>query len=112
MNHDFINKCVKLSELHILRFLKRNKDDCGDFESNPFDSLRYFLWEYAFERQGSSRDYAAVAREVILEASEKEKDFSLGAKIPVKHITLFSSLITQQGPVYSVLEEFPLSEAC
>ena len=76
MNHDFINKCVKLSELHILRFLKRNKDDCGDFESNPFDSLRYFLWEYAFERQGSSRDFAAVAHEVILEASEKGKDFS------------------------------------
>ncbi len=76
MNHDFINKCVELSELHILRFLKRNKEDCGDYESNPFDSLRYFLWEYAFERQGSSRDYAAVANEVILEASNKEKDFS------------------------------------
>lgn len=76
MNHDFINKCVELSELHILRFLKRNKEDCGDFESNPFDSLRYFLWEYAFERQGSSRDFAAVAHEVILEASEKGKDFS------------------------------------
>jgi hypothetical protein len=30
MNHDFINKCVELSELHILRFLKRNKDDCRD----------------------------------------------------------------------------------
>lgn len=76
MNHDFINKCVKLSELHILRFLKRNEDDCGDFESTPFDSLRYFLWEYAFERQGSSRDFAAVAHKVILEASEKGKDFS------------------------------------
>lgn len=76
MNHDFINKCVDLSELHILRFLKRNKEDCGDYESNPFDSLRYFLWEYAFERQGSSRDFAAVANEVILEASEKGKDFS------------------------------------
>jgi len=76
MNHDFINKCVKLSELHILRFLKRNKDDCGDFESDPFDSLRFFLGEYAFERQGSSRDFAAVAHEVILEASKKGKDFS------------------------------------
>lgn len=76
MNHDFINKCVKLSELHILRFLKRNEDDCGDFESNPFDSLRFFLLGYAFERQGSSRDFAAVARKVILEAPKKEKDFS------------------------------------
>jgi len=76
MNHDFINKCVKLSELHILRFLKRNEDDCGDFESNPFDSLRFFLLGYAFERQGSSRDFAAVAHEVILEASKKGKDFS------------------------------------
>ena len=75
MNHDFINKCVELSELHILRFLKRN-DDCGDFERNPFDSLRFFLLGYAFERQGRSRDYAAVANEVILEASNKEKDFS------------------------------------
>lgn len=77
MNHDFINKCVELSELHILRFLKRTKDACGDFESNPFDSLRFFLLGYAFERQGRSPDFAAVANEVILEASKKEeKDFS------------------------------------
>jgi len=76
MNHDFINKCVKLSELHILRFLKRNEDDCGDFGSNPFDSLRFFLLGYAFARQGSSRDFAEVAHDVILEASKKGKDFS------------------------------------
>jgi len=43
MNHDFINKCVELSELHILRFLKRTKDACGDFERDPFDSLRFFF---------------------------------------------------------------------
>jgi len=76
MNHDFINKCVELSKLHILRFLKRNEDDCGDFGSNPFDSLRFFLLGYAFARLGSSSDFAAVAHEVILEASEKGKDFS------------------------------------
>ena len=74
MNHDFINKCVELSELHILRFLKRPQKVCGDFERNPFDSLRFFLLGYAFEHQGRSRDYAAVANKVILEASEK--DFS------------------------------------
>lgn len=76
MNHDFINKCVELYELYILRFLKRTKDACGDFGSDPFDSLRFFLLGYAFERQGSSRDFAPVAHEVILEASKKEKDFS------------------------------------
>ena len=76
MNHDFINRCVKLSELHISRFLKRAQKDCGDFERNPFDSLRFFLREYAFERQGRSRDFAAVANEVILEAPKEEKDFS------------------------------------
>ena len=75
MNHYFINKCVELSELHILRFLKRPQKVCGDFERNPFDSLRFFLLGYAFERQGSSRDFAVVANEVI-EASKEEKDFS------------------------------------
>ena len=51
-------------------------------------------------------------KKALIGLIEKEKDFSLGAKIPVKHIMLFSSLITQQGPVYSALEEFPLPEAC
>ncbi len=74
MNHDFINRCIELSELYILRFLKRTQNACGKFGSDPFDSLRFFLLGYAFERQGSSRDYAAVANEVILEASKK--DFS------------------------------------
>jgi len=76
MNHCFIDKCVELSELHILRFLKRTQNACGTFRSNPFDSLRFFLLGYAFERQGSSRDFAAVANEVILEASKEGKDFS------------------------------------
>ncbi len=75
MDHDFINRCVELSELYILRFLKRTQNACGKFRSNPSDSLRFFLLGYAFERQGSSRDFAVVANEVILEAS-KEKDFS------------------------------------
>ena len=76
MNHDFINRCVKLSELYISRFLKKTQNACGNIESNPFDSLRFFLLGYAFERQGSSRDFAAIANEVILETSEKEKDFN------------------------------------
>jgi len=81
MNHDFIKKCVKLSELHISRFIKRAQKVCGDFERNPFDSLRFFLLGYAFERQGRSPDFAAVANKVILEASKKGKDFnSLKAK--------------------------------
>lgn len=77
MNHDFINRCVDLStKLHIPRFLKRTQNACGNFKSDPFDSLRFFLLGYAFERQGSSRDFAVVANEVISEASNKEKDFS------------------------------------
>ncbi len=76
MNHDFINKCVGLSKLHISRLLKRTQKACGDFERNPFDSLRFFLLGYAFERQGRSPDFAVVANEVILEASKEEKDFS------------------------------------
>lgn len=76
MNHDFIKRCVELSKLYISRLLKRTQNACSNFESNPFDSLRFFLRGYAFERQGSSRDFAAVAYEVILEASKEEKDFS------------------------------------
>jgi RNA 2',3'-cyclic 3'-phosphodiesterase len=48
----------------------------------------------------------------LIDAIKKEKDFSLKAKIRVKKITLFSSLLTQKGPVYSILEGFPLPEAC
>jgi RNA 2',3'-cyclic 3'-phosphodiesterase len=51
-------------------------------------------------------------KKALINLIEKEKDFSLGAKIPIKCIVLFSSLITQRGPVYSILEEFPLPEAC
>jgi RNA 2',3'-cyclic 3'-phosphodiesterase len=42
----------------------------------------------------------------------KEKDFSIRAKIHVKKIVLFSSVLTRQGPAYSSLEEFPLPEVC
>ena len=61
MNHNFINRCIELSELHISRFLERAQNACGKFESDPFDSLRFFLLGYAFERQGRSPNYAPVA---------------------------------------------------
>ncbi|TRZ80038.1 RNA 2',3'-cyclic phosphodiesterase [bacterium] len=51
-------------------------------------------------------------KHALIKILEKEKDFSITTKIPVNKIVLFSSLITQQGPVYSSLEEFPLSENC
>jgi RNA 2',3'-cyclic 3'-phosphodiesterase len=51
-------------------------------------------------------------KQPLIDTLKKEKDFSINAKIPVKKITLFSSLITQRGPVYSILGEFPLPETC
>jgi RNA 2',3'-cyclic 3'-phosphodiesterase len=49
-------------------------------------------------------------KETLIGLIKNEKDFSIKAKISVNKITLFYSLITQQGPVYSILEEFPLPE--
>jgi hypothetical protein len=65
----FINRCVDLSELYIKRFLDKTIAACADNLSNPFNSLRFFLLGYAFERQGSLRDFAIVANEVISKVS-------------------------------------------
>ena len=51
-------------------------------------------------------------KQALIEILEKEKDFSISTKIPVNKLVLFSSLLTPQGPIYSSLEEFPLSETC
>jgi hypothetical protein len=40
---------------------------CPDLETDPFDSLKFFLMGYAFERQGRSSDYAPAARDTAEE---------------------------------------------
>jgi RNA 2',3'-cyclic 3'-phosphodiesterase len=67
---------------------------------------RAFLPHITLGRVRSDKD-----KKALLGLIEKEKDFSIKFKIPINKITLFSSLITRQGPTYSILGEFPLSEA-
>jgi RNA 2',3'-cyclic 3'-phosphodiesterase len=43
---------------------------------------------------------------------EKEKDFSVCDEISVKKVAIFSSQLTAKGPIYTTLEEFPLSVIC
>jgi len=64
----FIQECTKFSELYEGRFLEEAKQDCPDLETDPWDSLRFFLM-YAFARQGSSSDYSFAAIDTIKEFS-------------------------------------------
>ncbi len=68
MGHFFLDTCETLADLYIHCILNENKQACPSLGTDPWDSLRFFLRGYAFERQGRSPDYAYVAADVINEA--------------------------------------------
>ncbi len=47
-------------------------------------------------------------RPALINLIEKEKNFSLKAKVPVNTIILFQSILTPKGPIYKSLEKFQL----
>ena len=74
-------------------------------KSVPKKEAREFFPHLTLGRLRSQRN-----KQALIKILEKEKDFSIITKIPVNKIVLFSSLLTQEGPVYSSLEKFPLTE--
>jgi RNA 2',3'-cyclic 3'-phosphodiesterase len=86
--------------------LQNNVETCTKSALIESDKKKFFP-HVTIARVCSNRN-----KRSLIDAIKKEKDFSLKAKIRVKKITLFSSLLTQRGPVYSILEEFQLPEAC
>lgn len=63
-----------VSTLFLHRFMEPLWSKYPNVENDIWDSLRLFLWGYAFLRQGSSNDYAPVAIDVINEISGKSLD--------------------------------------
>jgi hypothetical protein len=54
-----------MSELYIESYLDANRRAYPAFETDPWTSLQFFLWGYAFERQGRSPDYSPAAVDAI-----------------------------------------------
>jgi len=72
MLNEFIQSCEKLSELFHARYLGPGLNACPRKDDDPWESLRFFLSGYAFERQGRSQDYGPVAADVMREAAGQQ----------------------------------------
>jgi RNA 2',3'-cyclic 3'-phosphodiesterase len=95
--HEGISSCSRM---------QKEFDVCAE-KTGIMQEARTFFPHITIGRMRSQKN-----KQPLMDMLKTEKDFSINAKIPVRKITLFSSLITQQGPEYSILEEFPLPEAC
>jgi hypothetical protein len=69
-----MEKFERLSALYVKRLMPPNWRHFGDDVGDHWASLRLFLWGYAYERQGSSPDYSAVACDVMRELESKPFD--------------------------------------
>jgi len=67
MPNVFLAACEKLAYLYQHRFLEETRRACPGYGTDPWDSLRFFLMSYAFERQGRANDYAPAAADVVAE---------------------------------------------
>jgi hypothetical protein len=74
-NHDGVSleEFERFALFYTRRFLDQSRRHCPDLETDPFDSLKFFLMGYAFERQGRSPDYSPAARDT----AEKLKKYPL-----------------------------------
>lgn len=61
----FIEECRKFADLYRARFLEPGRRACPNLETDPWDSLKFFLTGYAFERQGRAQDYLPIAGDVV-----------------------------------------------
>ncbi len=74
---------------------------CINNESRPF-----------FPHLTIGRVICSERKKLLADALEKEKNFSIKAKVAAEKIVLFSSLLTPEGPIYTSLEEFLLPAGC
>jgi len=86
--------CEKLTELmkeinSLLSYVKKN-----DYEEKPHLTL--------------ARVKSAKNKELIKKLIENYKNKDFG-NMEINKIVLYESILTSEGPIYSVLEEFPLS---
>ncbi len=61
----FVRRCEQMAGLYDAFYLDRIQEACPGFEEDPWASLRFFLYGYAFERGPTSPEYAAAAVDAI-----------------------------------------------
>ena len=66
----FIEECEKLADLYSVRFLEPARRECPRLDTDVWDSLKFFLMGYAFERQGRAQDYLPIARDAVDECRD------------------------------------------
>lgn len=81
MSGNFVDACVKLADLYQGRFVKATIEACPELEEDPWDSLRFFVLGYAFERKVRSPDCARAAIDAVGEA--KGQPFTRGLALRV-----------------------------
>jgi len=69
--HLFIERCQKVAVLYRARYLDETRTSCPGYETDPWQSLRFFLMAYGFARQGSSPDFPRAAVDAVAEACEQ-----------------------------------------
>jgi RNA 2',3'-cyclic 3'-phosphodiesterase len=74
---------------------------CANNESRPF-----------FPHLTIGRVICSERKKLLVDALEKEKNFSIKTKVAADKIVLFSSMLTPEGPIYTSLEEFLLPAGC
>ncbi len=70
----FFPKFQKLAALYRKRFLEpqiRAHKNWRELETSPWESLRFFLEHYAFERQGRSPEYGPAAADAVAELTAR-----------------------------------------
>lgn len=81
MAHFFLEDCEKLAALYEAIVVGGVKECAPDYETDTWDSIKFFLRGYAFERRGRPADYSVVAVHVIDQFMGKEMSEGRGGEV-------------------------------